>query len=294
MSDEEPAENSVNSPTNPNENKIKLIVIICIIVVVALAAIGVIISIIRGYKLKKENGRPYLLLKKGDIERINKSIEEDSAMKFAYQKFYVNAYGILKKNGTLTYINKGNDLLDISREAIHRIFYTAFAYKLTKNASFLNRAEAELNAVCSFDDWNPTHFLDTAEMSFAVAIGYDWLYDDLSSKTKKLCVDALYNKGLIPSFNNSYNKFLRITNNWNQVCNSGLLFNAIAINDTYPEIAQQVINRSIYNIQNSIEEYAPDGAYTEGYSYCDYGTTYAGLMLAQLDRTFGTDYGLSD
>ena len=25
-----------------------------------------------------------------------------------------------------------------------------------------------------FEDWNPSHFLDVAEMTFALAIGYDW------------------------------------------------------------------------------------------------------------------------
>ena len=37
-----------------------------------------------------------------------------------------------------------------------------------------------------FEDWNPSHFLDVAEMTAGLAIGYDWLYDELPASSKKL------------------------------------------------------------------------------------------------------------
>ena len=39
------------------------------------------------------------------------------------------------------------------------------------------KAKENLLEVCAFKDWNPSHFLDTAEMSHAVGVGYDWLYE---------------------------------------------------------------------------------------------------------------------
>ncbi len=38
------------------------------------------------------------------------------------------------------------------------------------------RALEELRAARVPSDWNPSHFLDVAEMSHAFAVGYDWLY----------------------------------------------------------------------------------------------------------------------
>jgi hypothetical protein len=35
-------------------------------------------------------------------------------------------------------------------------------------------------AAAAFSDWNPSHFLDVAEMTAALAIGYDWLYEEVS------------------------------------------------------------------------------------------------------------------
>ena len=40
------------------------------------------------------------------------------------------------------------------------------------------RLEEEMLAAAGFSDWNPGSFLDVAEMTTALAIGYDWLHDD--------------------------------------------------------------------------------------------------------------------
>ena len=42
----------------------------------------------------------------------------------------------------------------------------------------------ELRAAAAFPDWNPSHFLDTAEMTHAFAIGYDWLYEGLGPEAR--------------------------------------------------------------------------------------------------------------
>src|SRR5690606_29812185 len=77
----------------------------------------------------------------------------------------------------------GRRLLDKSREALRRIFQLSYAYRMTDEAKYLHRAEKELLAVSNFSDWNPSHFLDVAEMTMAVGIGYDWLFDHLSENS---------------------------------------------------------------------------------------------------------------
>ena len=54
----------------------------------------------------------------------------------------------------------------------------SYGYRMTKDPAILKRAELELLAISKFSDWNPSHFLDVAEMTMAAAIGYDWLYSD--------------------------------------------------------------------------------------------------------------------
>ncbi len=70
----------------------------------------------------------------------------------------------------------GRRLLGQSRRCVERVLTLATAFHLTGDARHARRCEQEMLAVAAFQDWNPTHFLDVAEMTFALAIGYDWLY----------------------------------------------------------------------------------------------------------------------
>ena len=68
----------------------------------------------------------------------------------------------------LTRNQKGRRILHTSREAIRRIFYLSYAFRLTQENNYFLRAEKELLAMASLSDWNPSHFLDVAEMTSAM------------------------------------------------------------------------------------------------------------------------------
>ena len=74
----------------------------------------------------------------------------------------------------LVYEVKGKRLLDVSTEAANRIISCSYAYRLTGEDKYLEKAEKDMQTVCAFKDWNSaTHFLDGAEMAHGVGIGYD-------------------------------------------------------------------------------------------------------------------------
>ncbi len=93
----------------------------------------------------------------------------------------------------------GKRLLAQSRKAIYHVMYTAWAWRMTGEQKYFDRCVAELDAVCAFPDWNPPHFLDTAEMATAVATGYDWLWPKLSAEQRQRYVRAIVDKALIPA-----------------------------------------------------------------------------------------------
>ncbi|NJK98999.1 MAG: hypothetical protein HC905_32465 [Bacteroidales bacterium] len=190
-------------------------------------------------------------------------------------------------------IQIGRRLLDKSREALRRIFYLSYAYRITGEDKYFQRCEKELLAVSSFSDWNPPHFLDVAEMTMAVAIGYDWLFDKLSAESRKIIREAIIKKGLEPSFDTKYNSFLRTTHNWNQVCNAGMTFGAIAIAEDNPELSKDIINRALNTIHLAMDEYLPHGAYPEGYGYWGYGTSFNVMFLSAIDKYRKNDNDLS-
>ncbi|HOZ84578.1 MAG TPA: heparinase II/III family protein [Niabella sp.] len=173
----------------------------------------------------------------------------------------------------------GKRLLNVSREALRRIFYLSYAYRMTKDQRYAKRAETEMLQVSTFSDWNPSHFLDVAEMTLGVAIGYDWLYDQLSKDASLKIRSAIINKGIEPSFSNSGTWWIKGTNNWSQVCHAGMAFGAIAVYEDYKEKADFVLQRAVDNLPIIMNMYNPDGAYPEGYGYWAYGSTFNVLFI---------------
>lgn len=187
----------------------------------------------------------------------------------------------------------GRRLLDVSRETLRRVLLLGYAYRMTGDSRYAQRAEQELLTVSAFSDWNPSHYLDVAEMTTAVAVGYDWLFDRMSDTTKESLRQAIINKGLKPSYDTQYNGWLQKENNWNQVCNTAMAYGALAIYEDARSLCDSVLQRSISSIHQPMKNYGPDGAYPEGYSYWGFGTTYNVMLIDALEKCFGTDFNLS-
>jgi hypothetical protein len=190
-------------------------------------------------------------------------------------------------------IQIGRRLLDKSREALRRLFFLSWSYRMTQQEKYFQRAEKEMLAIAAFSDWNPPHFLDVAEMTMAMSIGYDWLYNKLSPQSKSTIRDAILKKGIEPSLDSKNNSWLRAETNWNQVCNAGMTYGALAIYEDQPVVARQVINRAIESVVTPMKEYAPDGAYPEGYGYWGYGTGFNVMFMSAIEKVFGKDFGLN-
>ncbi len=190
---------------------------------------------------------------------------------------------------TLERIQIGRRLLDKSREGLRRIFMLAFAYRMTQDKKYFDRCESELLKISLFSDWNPSHFLDVAEMTLGVSIGYDWLYHDLSDHSRKTIKEAILKKGIEPSLDSKYNSWLKASHNWNQVCNAGMTYGALAIYEDNPTLAMQIIERAKKSIELPLADYSPDGAYPEGYGYWGYGTSFHILYLSVLQKLSLTD-----
>lgn len=72
------------------------------------------------------------------------------------------------------------------------MYTLGMAYQLTGEQKYVNRAWIDLEAVAGFPDWHPQHGLDTVEMSAAVAIGYDWMYNGLTEKQRTVVEKGMY------------------------------------------------------------------------------------------------------
>lgn len=242
---------------------------------------------------------PRLLMDSTAFENMKQKVQVDSlsASALIHRMIMDVADETLSSTDEIEYKldESGRRLLQQSRKALKRIFANAYAYRYTEDSRYLECAEKDLRKVCSFKSWNPSHFLDVAEMATAVGIGYDWLYDGLSEGTRSAVVKSLVNNAFNAALNENQAWYAQSVNNWNQVCNGGLVTAALAVWERCDTTARRVVEDALTSNRMAMDElYAPDGNYGEGPDYWNYGTLYEALMISSLYSVFGTDFGLSD
>ena len=142
---------------------------------------------------------PRLLLFDSDIQQIKGNIEKNQLWRKIDDVIQSEARKLFEVDA-LERVQTGRRILAVSREALRRIFYLSYSYRITSDERFKVRAEKEMLAIADFADWNPSHFLDVAEMTLAMAIGYDWLYRDLPETSRTKIKDAIIKKGIDTSF----------------------------------------------------------------------------------------------
>jgi len=245
---------------------------------------------------------PRLLVSDTDWERITALRTSDPVVRQWYAKLRADADAILTQSPA-QYKLEGKRLLAQSRLVLIRVYTLALVYRVDGDQRYLDRAWQELDAAANFPDWNPSHFLDTAEMTHAFAIGYDWLYDRWSTEQRATLRTAIIEKGLNPALR-AYRGdtsgvpdswfWVTTTINWNVVVNGGISVGALAIADEAPDVSEEVLQYARASIEHGLSSYLGDGAWAEGLNYWNFATNYLVVYLAGLDTALGTDYGITD
>lgn len=239
--------------------------------------------------LKPEH--PRVLIEPGDWDALKAQAEADPLLAQLLAKIVEDADQLLQEP-LLERRKTGRRLLSVSREALRRISIWSMACNLTDDMRYAKRAEAEMHQLVQFSDWNPSHFLDVAEMTAALAIGYDWLYHDLSEESRKTIRKGLIRHGLQVGVEHIRKGAWWATAeiNWNQVCLGGLTLGALAVADESPELARELLQAARSGISHGLSVYGPDGVYPEGPGYWSYGTIYQCLMIEAVRSALGTSW----
>lgn len=247
--------------------------------------------------LTSEN-HPRLFVKDEQMEQIRTCVNTNSDVAALHQAIMniANSEGLSTEEIVYKLDASNKRILSVSQNSLLRIFACAYAYRFTKESKYLEHAESDILTVCNFENWNARkHFLDAGEMAAAVGIGYDWLYNHLKESTKELAEKCLRDYAFIPAQNKVWNlNFYNANNNWNQVCNGGLITAAIATYEKNPSVSKDIIEKGVLANARAVKYiYYPDGNYPEGPGYWDYGTTFQVLLLSSLESAFKTDFGIS-
>ncbi len=85
------------------------------------------------------------------------------------------------------------------------------------------------------------------------------------------------------------------SNNWNAVCNGGIITMAIAfanVDGDFREASEWLLDGCLYTVPAGMKEgYAPDGGYPESPGYWSYGTNYSINFISSMLSACGTDTG---
>ncbi len=234
---------------------------------------------------------PRLVFTPAIVAELKAGLESDPVLQNSYAAIRLNAEQICQEP-LLERKMVGRRLLGTSREMLYRINMLGTVYLVEKDPAMLQRIGEELGAVCGFEDWNPSHYLDVAEMSLAVALALDWAGADLPGPAVEMAKQALIRKGL-DADGKGRARIIGYGNNWNQVCNGGMVAAALAVAEDRPELAADTIRRALEAMPRALVEYQPDGVYPEGSTYWEYGTGYSVMTIAMLESALGRDFGLA-
>jgi len=242
-------------------------------------------------------GHPRLIATPAAIAAAKARRAQDPAHDQVVAQVLRQAERMLDEPVTAYAIPDGKRLLNAARRVVGRTETLGMAWLLSGDRRFADRAAAELDAAAGWRDWNPSHFLDTAELCRAFGLGLDWLHEPLGPERRARLRAALVEKGLRPALLVHQGKlrggfFPRVTHNWNQVCNGGVGIGALAVADSDPELARELLRLTLPSLRRSLAKFGPDGGWDEGYGYFHYAAGYAVAFMAALETATGTTAGL--
>ncbi len=258
----------------------------------------------------EQNGmyaHPRIIMSEERFAKLRESIGQDNVTAILLEKLRGEAERHMNEPVCQYEIPDGIRLLETSKRIQRRVAALAMAYNIFGDEKYAQRCYAELEAACNFKDWNPSHFLDTAEMSTAFALGYDWLYHWMNDAQRAFLRQNMIEKGLTQVMEDYEDKPRTRTyrwyqdypgDNWKLVCNGSMSMAALAIGDETDarDIASDVLTYAYKESYAFVRRAysAKDGTYSEGLGYWDYATYYLGLYSSALTSAAGTDYGLAD
>lgn len=258
---------------------------------------------------KASNEHPRLLVTANDIERIKS--DNDINLTLWKNNLISTSNWFLGRLNDLKYEINNLHLRGLG-EITMGVTDLSLAYLLTDDVKYAEKAINVMLQVCYFKDWNSYDMLDTAEICYGLALGFDWCYNAMTDAQRAIIKNALRDRGLkeiLRDLNNetvsgvdrtwlwSNPSSYAYPQNWIGVCCGSIGLAALAIGNEDSEcnsLAGEVISKSMTPITDLLCDFGPDGAWFEGPSYWEYAVRYLTMLLAAMDSSIETDFNLSN
>lgn len=265
--------------------------------------------------------QPSLLLTPASLQTLQSTVVTNPTASTFYTLLLGRAEWILSQPPVVRPAPGPLGILPQARQVLDFVMTTGLAYLISGNSTYADRAVLETLSFSgvsgpnnSWVDWNPAHWLDTAELSTAAGLAWDWLGSYLSPAQKQQILQGFLRMGLGPYFqgfsssNSVYRKdmwWVNQTVNWNCVCSAGGMVLPLAflsdsasissglVNSSVLQMAQLVFNSSLSSLPSCMAAYAPEGSWMEGPTYWEYASKYNVYAAAAVESALGSDLGLA-
>jgi len=165
--------------------------------------------------------------------------------------------------------------------------YAAICYLLSGREEYLQLARRYLLGIAGYKDWGNNRDIEAAHLLYAAALGYDWLYPNLSEQDRDTIKDKLILQGgkLRPFFGLGHPPL----NNHRIVNLSALGIAGLVLYGEAPEAGEWI---SYVNTQfkNTLDYYGEDGVSCEGISYWSYTVEYMLKYFVAADELLGENF----
>ena len=191
-----------------------------------------------------------------------------------------------------------------ARYVLQQSYALAVAHCATANASYAERAIAEVLQAARRPEWdtNGSAQLNTGEMAHALGFALDYFHAQLSVSERAEVAGAVtalalarVREALGPSPPPWAGAFVNTSSNWNMVVLGGSLIGALAVGDEpgVPAwVLAEFVPAALAAVFASVDDRAgggwgPDGEWREGANYAGYGARYLAPLIASLRGALG-------
>ena len=240
------------------------------------------------YSVLANAGHPRLLIDSKGFASLKRKVTSDKMFNSTLYKLHT---AVMTRTDKIVEADKTFSTTDEQAVIVDNLLHCSYAYRMTGESKYLEKVKKDMQKVCAFADWAPND-LPIGEISFAMAIAYDWLYYDLPNDLRTLARQNMSTKSIRPMYNKSYAKTI---GNWNSVCLGGCSCASLAIYEKDKEMAVKQLEKAISENGPAMAGiYEPDGNYGEGLGYWEYGSEYQACFVSALEGIFGNSAGLKE
>lgn len=261
------------------------------------------------YKTMGTNpGHPRLLVDEAGVERMHSLMKNDSYYAAMAELFISQANKDLTSKIPVYEFDDKMRTLSNANNFANPNMRLSFAYLMTRDTKYADKAIERLMAVTEFPDINPAHIIDIGPWLKGISFTYDWCYDRMTAEQRRKVEDFIIEKGIKP-INRAYYAMLpsggstgfqlaswfpRWKSNYTPFLQGGVINACLTVADIESDICFDTLEKTFRAWEYMLFGLYPGGVWLEGKVYQTIVNSNLAISAGSLISSLGNTYGILD